>query len=113
MIKEFLKQLQSHDDADEDKISLNEILITDKNRIVYEKWISVFNVMNPMQIVEGLRVVSNSMKMSQRDEIILLAYTKFMEQNMAKMLAGLPEEHKQNIINKGKDKEAYDGTMFN
>lgn len=112
MIKEFLKQLENHD-TKEDKISLNEILVTDKNRIVYEKWISVFNVMNPMQIMEGLRVVSNSMKMSQRDEIILLAYTKFMEQNMAKLLSDIPPEHRQSIMSKGKNKEAYDGTMFN
>ena len=42
--------------------------------------------MNPMSILTGLSVVVNSMKMAQRDEVILLAYVKFMEQNMKKLI---------------------------
>ena len=107
MIKEFLKQLNERDDGD---ISLDDILANDRNKAVYEKWIQVFSLINPMNILSGLSVVSNSIKMAQRDEIILLAYTKFMEQNIAKFMADMPKESFQS-----KDKRSvnYDGTMFN
>ncbi len=111
MIKEFLRQLN---DKDEGEIDLDGVLDTDRNKAVYEKWIQVFNVMNPMNILSGLSVVVNSMKMAQRDEIILLAYVKFMEQNMAKMMADMDgvDSMAKELMKKEKG-DNYDGTMFN
>ena len=109
MIKEFLRQLNEKEDGD---IDLDDILGSDRNKAVYEKWIQVFNVMNPMSILTGLSVVVNSMKMAQRDEVILLAYVKFMEQNMKKIITdmnGMTEDFQA----KDKRGENYDGTMFN
>jgi len=109
MIKEFLRQLNEKEEGD---IDLDNILGSDRNKAVYEKWIQVFSVMNPMSILTGLSVVVNSMKMAQRDEVILLAYVKFMEQNMKKLItdmSSLPKEFQKQI----KGEENYDGTMFN
>ena len=66
--------------------------------------------MNPMTILTGLSVVANSMKMTKRDEVILLAYTKFMEQNMKKLVADMPKDM---FEPKNKEGVNYDGTMFN
>jgi hypothetical protein len=110
MIKEFLRQLNDKDDGE---IELDTILDSERNRAIYEKWIQVFNVMNPMNILTGLSLVVNSMKMTKRDEVILLAYVKFMEQNMAKMMAdigGADKIAKELMKKKG---DNYDGTMFN
>ena len=109
MIKEFLRQLNEKEDGD---IDLDDILGSDRNKAVYEKWIQVFSVMNPMSILTGLSVVVNSMKMAQRDEVILLAYVKFMEQNMKKLITdmnGMTEDFQA----KDKGGANYDGTMFN
>jgi len=106
MIKEFLKQLN---DLEEGEIDLDAILDSDTNKAVYEKWIQVFSVISPMNILSGLSIVSNSMKMSKRDEIILLAYTKFMEQNMAKLLNDMPK----GMLDTPEKRGNYDGTMFN
>ena len=110
MIKEFLRQLNDKDDGE---IELDTILDSERNRAIYEKWIQVFNVMNPMNILTGLSLVVNSMKMTKRDEVILLAYVKFMEQNMAKMMAdigGADKIAKELMKKKG---DNYDGTMVN
>tara|TARA_R110000824_G_scaffold398766_1_gene603250 strand:+ start:502 stop:834 length:333 start_codon:yes stop_codon:yes gene_type:complete len=109
MIKEFLRQLNEREDGD---IDLDDILGSDRNKAVYEKWIQVFSLMNPMGILTGLRVVVNSMKMAQRDEVILLAYVKFMEQNMKKLIDDM-NELPQDFQAKEKGGANYDGTMFN
>ena len=74
MIKKFLNQLK---DLESGHIDLDELLSSDRDRAVYEKWIEVFNIMSPMDILQSLSTINNSIKMSKRDEIILLAYTKF------------------------------------
>jgi hypothetical protein len=107
MIKEFLKELNDREDGE---IDLDAILSNDSNKAVYEKWIQVFSVISPMNILSGLSVVSNSMKMSKRDEVILLAYVKFMEQNMAKLMADMPKELMKHTK---QERGNYDGTMFN
>ena len=111
MIKEFLNQLK---DLETGHIDLDELLSSERDRAVYEKWIEVFNIMSPMNIIQSLSTIDNSIKMSKRDEIILLAYTKFFEQKMA-MIGSLPK----NITDmfgdkKGEKKEGneYDGQMF-
>ena len=111
MIKKFLNQLK---DLETGHIDLDELLSSDRDRAVYEKWIEVFNIMSPMDILQSLSTINNSIKMSKRDEIILLAYTKFFEQKMA-MIGSLP----QNITDMfGKQKKnekkgsEYDGQMF-
>ena len=109
MIKEFLRQLNEKEEGD---IDLDNILGSDRNKAVYEKWIQVFSVMNPMSILTGLSVVVNSMKMAQRDEVILLAYVKFMEQNMKKLIDDM-NELPQDFQAKEKGGANYDGTMFN
>ena len=112
MIKEFLTQLQN---LDEGSISLDELLGNDRDRAIYEKWIEVFNIMSPMAITQSLSTISNSIKMSKRDEIILLAYVKFFEQKIS-MLGNLPknleEVFSKQMKKEGKAEEQFDERMF-
>ena len=112
MIKEFLNHLKG---LEEGQIDLDEFLVTDRDKAVYEKWIQVFNVMQPTSIIQGLSTISNTIKMSKRDEIILLAYVKFFEQKIA-MMGSLPKDlaevFKANKTEEGKEGKEYDGTMF-
>jgi|3_EtaG_2_1085321.scaffolds.fasta_scaffold01037_25 aspartate 1-decarboxylase len=114
MLKEFLRQLES---LDEGSISLDALLINKRDKAVYEKWIEIFNVMNPMNIVQGLSTINSTFKMSKRDEIILLAYIKFFEQKIS-MLGSLPKELME-MFKKENDKEGkeerinkYEGQEF-
>ena len=111
MIKKFLNQLK---DLETGHIDLDELLSSDRDRAVYEKWIEVFNIMSPMDILQSLSTINNSIKMSKRDEIILLAYTKFFEQKMA-MIGNLPQNI-TDMFSKKKENEKkgseYDGQMF-
>ena len=108
MLKEFLNQLQNLDDG---TISLDELLGNDKDRAIYEKWIEVFNVMNPMDIIQGLNTVNNVFKMSKRDEIILLAYIKFFEQKLKHLREGV--ESYGHLFGQHKvSKKDFDGDMY-
>jgi aspartate 1-decarboxylase len=114
MLKEFLRQLES---LDKGSISLDALLINKRDKAVYEKWIEIFNVMNPMNIVQGLSTINSTFKMSKRDEIILLAYIKFFEQKIS-MLGSLPKELME-MFKKENDKEGkeerinkYEGQEF-
>lgn len=109
MIKEFLNQLK---DLEDGHIDLDELL-TDRDKVIYEKWVQVFNIMQPMAIMQGLSTINNTIKMSKRDEIILLAYVKFFEQKIA-MIGSLPKNlaevfEKNKEMKKGSE---YDGTMY-
>ena len=111
MIKKFLNQLK---DLESGHIDLDELLGSDRDRAVYEKWIAVFNIMSPMDILQSLSTINNSIKMSKRDEIILLAYTKFFEQKMA-MIGNLPQNITDMFGKKKKNEKKgseYEGQMF-
>jgi|TARA_R100001594_G_scaffold41570_1_gene73478 hypothetical protein len=110
MIKEFLKELK---ELKEGQIDLDEFLATERDKAVYEKWIQVFNVMQPTSIMQSLSTINNTIKMSKRDEIILLAYVKFFEQKIA-MIGSLPKNLTEMFEAKKEMKEGseYDGTMF-
>ena len=111
IIKEFLEKLQN---LDEGSINLDEIFSSDRDRAVYEKWIEVFNIMSPISIMQSLSTINSSIKMSKRDEIILMAYVKFFEQKIA-MMGSLPKNLAE-MFEKKKDekkgKEDYNGQMF-
>ena len=111
IIKEFLEQLQN---LDEGNISLDEFFSSDRDKAVYEKWIEVFNIMSPISIMQSLSTINSSIKMSKRDEIILMAYVKFFEQKIA-MMGSLPKNLTE-MFEKKKDekkgKEDYNGQMF-
>ena len=81
---------------------------------MYEKWIEIFNVMNPMNIMQGLNTITNVFKMSKRDEIILLAYVKFFEQKIS-MIGNLPKNLTEMFEKELPEKEVknkYEGAEF-
>jgi len=103
--------------ANDDEVDIDiEPLLEDKeDKAVFEKWLKIFMELEPIAIVPTLEKMSRTYIMTQRDEVILLAYIKFFEQNILKMnkmmekglglLNELPEGDKE-------EKEDYDGSMF-
>ena len=111
MIKDFLAKLQN---LVVGNIDLEDFVGAERDRAIYEKWVEVFNIMNPMNILGSLSTISNSIKMSKRDEIILLAYVKFFEQKIS-MLGSLPKDLTELFKKEKQQKKEgneYDGTMF-
>ena len=112
LIEKFLKM------ANDDSIDIDiEPLLEDKeDKAVFEKWLKIFMELEPIAIVPTLEKMSNTYIMTQRDEVILLAYIKFFEQNILKMnkmmekglglLDELPKPKR-----KAKE-EDYNGSMF-
>ncbi len=111
ILKDFVNQLQN---LDEGSISLDELLENERDKAIYEKWIEIFNIMNPMDVLQGLNTVNSVFKMSKRDEIILIAYVKFFEQKIS-MLGNLPKNLSEVFgkeMPKKEKKNGYQGAEF-
>ena len=112
LIEKFL-EMANDDEVD---IDIEPLLETKEDKAVFEKWFKIFMELEPVAIVPTLEKMSKTYIMTTRDEVVLLAYIKFFEQNILKMNKlmekglGLLDE-----LPKGKrkvDKEDYDGSMF-
>ena len=112
LIEKFL-EMANDDEVD---IDIEPLLETKEDKAVFEKWLKIFMELEPIAIVPTLEKMAKTYIMTQRDEVILLAYIKFFEQNILKMNKmmekglGLLDK-----LPKGKreaDKEDYDGSMF-
>ena len=84
IIKKFIASF----DDDADVISIENLIDSTAYRQVYEKWIQLFNTINPFNIKEATRLISSSFKMGKRDSIVLLAYIKFFEQKLGHLKQG-------------------------
>ena len=115
LIEKFLKM------ATDDKldIDIEPLLEGKEDKAVFEKWLKIFTELEPVAIVPALEKISNTYIMTPRDEIVLLSYVKFFEQNILKMNK-LMEENMglfDNLMKAGKkgdkkNKEDYNGSMF-
>ena len=111
LIEKFLEM--ANDDAID--IDIEPLLEDKEDKAVFEKWLKIFMELEPIAIVPTLEKMSRTYIMTQRDEVILLAYIKFFEQNILKMnkmmekglglLNELPQGDEE-------EKEDYDGSMF-
>lgn len=81
ILKKFISELE---DGDSDSISVNDMM-SKQDKFVYEKWVQIFNIMNPFSIKQGANLISSSLKMSKRDDIVLLSYIKFFESKLQHM----------------------------
>ena len=78
LIEKFLKM------ATDDKldIDIEPLLEGKEDKAVFEKWLKIFTELEPVAIVPALEKISNTYIMTPRDEIVLLSYVKFFEQNI-------------------------------
>ena len=81
MIKKFREMM---DDDDAEILDIDS-LMTDKDRIIYEKWLSIFNKLTPFNVPTGLDKVIADEDLKRSDEVILLSYLKFFEQRVFEM----------------------------
>ena len=109
ILEEFISALEN----EEDKIDMKDIIPSSTDRRRWEKWIELFGSVGPDKLRETLNYISANTKMNHQDQLILLAYVKYMEIQVQKMI-GLQEMMEG--INKGGDEdgkhEEYSGAMY-
>jgi len=106
ILEEFLSALEN----DEDKIDMKDIIPSSTDRRRWEKWIELFGSVGPDKLKETLNYISANTKMNHQDQLILLAYVKYMEIQVQKMM-GL-QEMMENMDEDTEEKKAYEGTMY-
>ena len=106
ILEEFLSALED----DEEVIDIKDIIHSSSDRRRWEKWIELFGSVGPDKLKETLNYISANTKMNHQDQLILLAYVKYMEIQVQKMV-GLQEMMEGMNENDGESKE-YEGTMY-
>ena len=109
ILEEFLLALED----EEEVIDIKDIIQSSADRRRWEKWIELFGSVGPDKLKETLNYISANTKMNHQDQLILLAYVKYMEIQVQKMI-GLQEMMEG--IDKGGDEdgkhEEYSGAMY-
>jgi hypothetical protein len=109
ILEEFLSALEDDDEV----IDIKNIIQSSADRRRWEKWIELFGSVGPDKLKETLNYISANTKMNHQDQLILLAYVKYMEIQVQKMI-GLQEMMEG--IDKGGDEdgkhEEYSGAMY-
>jgi len=100
----MIKKFRSLMDDDEEMVIDIDSLINDKERIIFSKWLSIFDTITPFNIPQALDTIIEEHSLTKRDSVILLSYIKFFEQRIFEM-------GKQNKERKKKGKK-YDGVMY-
>ena len=99
---------------DSQDVRIDPLLDSDRDKAVFEKWVAIYNDLEPIAIVPTLERITRTYKMSKRDEIILLAYVKYFEQNIIKMNKFMQEglDTVETEKEEKEKKKKYDGAMF-
>ena len=105
ILEEFLSALEDDDEV----IDIKSIIQSSTDRRRWEKWIELFGSVGPDKLKETLNYISANTKMNHQDQLILLAYVKYMEIQVNKMLS--LHEMMENVDSIEEHKE-YDGTMY-
>jgi hypothetical protein len=100
----MIKKFRSLMDDDEEMVIDIDSLINDKERIIFSKWLSIFDTITPFNIPQALDTIIEEHSLTKRDSVILLSYIKFFEQRIFEM-------GKQNKERK-KNHKKYDGAMY-
>ena len=108
ILEEFISALEN----EEDKIDMKDIIPSSTDRRRWEKWIELFGSVGPDKLRETLNYISANTKMNHQDQLILLAYVKYMEIQVQKMV-GLQEMMEQ-FDESGNETEKieYEGTIY-
>jgi hypothetical protein len=109
ILEEFLSALED----EEEVIDIKNIIQSSADRRRWEKWIELFGSVGPDKLKETLNYISANTKMNHQDQLILLAYVKYMEIQVQKMI-GL-QEMMEGIDKDGNEDgkhEEYSGAMY-
>lgn len=109
ILEEFLLALED----EEEVIDIKNIIQSSADRRRWEKWIELFGSVGPDKLKETLNYISANTKMNHQDQLILLAYVKYMEIQVQKMmgLKEMMEKMNENGDEDGKHEE-YSGAMY-
>jgi len=89
---------------DEELVVDIETLIKGDDLRFWEKWVSLFEDMQPSKIPSFLKYASANIKLSREDEIVLLAYVKHIELQM--------ERAKEYMESQPQGKKDYEGSAY-
>ncbi len=109
MIDAFLKMME--DDAKD--IDIKGLFKNKKELIVWEKMVHVFETIQIDNVSEGLKEINLKFKLNRQEELVILAYVKFLELMVYKVNLA-----KDMIMqDKGDDEsttkaESYSGSMY-
>lgn len=109
ILEEFISALED----DEEVIDIKNIIHSSADRSRWEKWIELFGSVGPDKLKETLNYISANTKMNHQDQLILLAYVKYMEIQVHKMM-GLKEmmEKMDESGDEDGEHEEYSGAMY-
>ena len=99
ILDKFVENLE-----DEESVVDIETLIDGDDLRFWEKWVSLFEDMQPSKIPSFLKYASANIKLTRKDEIILLAYVKHIELQM--------ERAKEFMESKPKAIKVYEGSAY-
>jgi|TARA_R110002096_G_scaffold41845_3_gene112941 hypothetical protein len=75
MIDAFIKLMED----DSENIDIKELFKNKKELIVWEKMVHVFETIQIDNVSEGLKEISMKYKLNRQEELMILAYVKFLE----------------------------------
>ena len=99
ILDKFVENLE-----DEESVVDIEKLIDGDDLRFWEKWVSLFENMQPSKIPSFLKYASANIKLTHKDEIILLAYIKHIELQM--------ERAKEFMESQPKEVASYGGPAY-
>ena len=99
ILDKFVENLE-----DEESVIDIEKLIDGDDLRFWEKWVSLFEDMQPSKIPSFLKYASANIKLTHKDEIILLAYIKHIELQM--------ERAKEFMESQPKEVTSYGGPAY-
>ena len=109
-MSEIIKKFISGLDGSDDNINIKDIL-SDKDILLFEKWVRIFTEMGPFTIVKSVKKIEEKEEMTAEDDIILIAYIKFFEQKLKHMRQGV--ESYGHLFGQHKvSKKDFDGDMY-
>ena len=107
ILEEFLSALEDDDEV----IDIKNIIQSSADRRRWEKWIELFGSVGPDKLKETLNYISANTKMNHQDQLILLAYVKYMEIQVHKMM-GLQEMMEGMNEDGNVEHTEYNGAMY-
>ena len=109
MIDAFIKLMEN----DSENIDIKELFKNKKELIVWEKMVHVFETIQIDNVSEGLKEISMKYKLNRQEELMILAYVKFLELMVYKVSLA------KDIIMKDKSDDesttkakSYSGSMY-
>ena len=109
MIDAFIKLMED----DSENIDIKELFKNKKELIVWEKMVHVFETIQIDNVSEGLKEISMKYKLNRQEELMILAYVKFLELMVYKVSLA------KDIIMKDKSDDesttkakSYSGSMY-